>query len=198
MSDDLTGPPREPSETGPSVRTSRREQILSQRIALGLVIPLAILLTAQVLVFFVFFDTSTVSGASMYPTLHDHDFVLLTKGLAAPKRGDVVILNVVESGQQTEWVKRIVAIGGDTVHVNGDIITVNGKPEQFSHPILTSGETTPVEDLMVPAGQLFVAGDNRGISEDSRYVGTFPVGAIRGKVVAIYAPIWRIALVPGP
>jgi signal peptidase I len=173
-------------------------QALSQRLAVGLVVPLALLLAAVVLVFFVLFGTSTIVGPSMYPTLHDHDFVLLTKGLPTPKRGDVVILNVLEKGRRVEWVKRVVAIGGDTVDVSGDIVTVNGAPESFPHAIINSGETTPVEHVVVATGQLFVMGDNRGISEDSRYVGTFPASSVRGKVVAIYAPIGRVGLVPGP
>jgi len=134
----------------------------------------------------------------MLPTLHDHDYVLLTRGLSGPKRGDIVILNVVYKGSPEEWVKRIVAIGGDQVDVAGDIILVNGQAEQFHHRILTSGGTLPVLHLTVPPGQVFIAGDNRGVSADSRYVGTFPATSIRGKVVAIYAPITRIGSVPNP
>jgi signal peptidase I len=170
----------------------------SQRLSARLLVPLMVLFVAIVLVFFVLFDRSTISGLSMYPTLHDHDFVLLTRGLAVPKRGDVVILNVTFKGVKQEWVKRVIAIGGDTVDVYGDIIQVNGAPEQFPHVIATNGETQPREHLVVAPGQLFVAGDNRGISEDSRFVGTFAASAVRGKVVAVYAPIQRIQLVPGP
>lgn len=170
----------------------------AQRLAMVLVLPLALVLTGLVLVFFVLFYSSTIVGPSMLPTLQDHDYVLLTRGLATPKRGDVVILNVAKDGQRTEWVKRIVAIGGDTVSVVGDIVQVNGKREQFPHAILKSGATGPIEHLVVPPGQLFVMGDNRGVSEDSRYVGTFPASSVRGKVVAIYAPLTRIGLVPGP
>jgi signal peptidase I len=185
-----------PGPSGSDPRAASQE--FAQRLAVRLVVPLALILTALVLVFFVFFRTSTVAGSSMYPTLHDHDLVLATPGLRDPKRGDIVILNVVWHGGREEWVKRIVAIGGDTVDVMGDIIRVNGAPEQFPHMIINSGETSPVEHLVVPQGRLFVAGDNRGISEDSRYVGTFSASAVRGKVVAIYAPIGRIGLVPGP
>lgn len=170
----------------------------SQRLAHVLLVPLSVALIALVLVFFVIFDTSTVSGTSMLPTLHDGDRLLLTKGLPQPVRGDVVVLDVTWKGATTEWVKRVVAIGGDRVDVAGDIITVNGAPEQFPHHIVDSGANRPVEHLTVPTGRLFVAGDNRGISEDSRFVGTLPATDIRGKVVAIYTPITRIALVPAP
>jgi signal peptidase I len=175
-----------------------RQQRLSRRLAIWLVGPLATVLVALILVFFVLFDTSTVSGPSMMPTLRDHDYVLLTKGDASLERGDIVILNVVNKGVAQEWVKRVVAVGGDVVDVNGDTILVNGKPEEFRHVITTSGQTTPILHVTVAPGRIFVAGDNRGVSEDSRYVGTFPVSAIKGRVFFIYAPISRFGPVPSP
>jgi signal peptidase I len=193
---------RSPQTPEPDVtrreRARARDQRLSQRLAIFLVGPLALLLAVLVLVFFVLYDSSTVSGPSMLPTLRDHDYVLLTKGLPDPHRGDIVILNVVTNGVSEEWVKRIVAVGGDLVDVTGDIILVNGSPEQFQHIILTHGASTPILHLTVPAGRIFVAGDNRAVSEDSRYVGTFPVSAIKGRVVFIYAPLGRVGPVPSP
>jgi signal peptidase I len=181
------------------IRAAKAREIrLSKRLAVWLVGPLATLLVALVLVFFVFFDSSTVSGPSMMPTLRDHDYVLLTKGLPDPQRGNIVILNVVNKGVPEEWVKRIVALPGDIVDVSGDIILVNGKAEQFQHIITTSGASTPIEHVTVEPGRIFVAGDNRGVSEDSRYVGTFPLSAIKGRVFFIYAPISRIGPVPSP
>jgi signal peptidase I len=175
-----------------------REARLSKRLAIWLVGPLATILVALILVFFVLFDTSHVSGQSMMPTLRNADLVLLTKGDPNPQRGDIVILNVVNQGVPEEWVKRIVALPGDIVDVNGDIILVNGKAEQFQHIIMTSGATTPIKHLTVEPDRIFVAGDNRGVSEDSRYVGTFPLTAIKGRVFFIYAPITRIGPVPSP
>jgi len=176
----------------------RRDDQASQRLAIFLVGPLATLLIAVVLVFFVFFDTSTISGTSMLPTLYDHDYVLTTKGLPDPKRGDIVILNVNSSGTMEEWVKRIVGLPGDTVDVRGDIITVNGAPEQFPHPIQTQGASGPIEHVVVPAGRIFVAGDNRTVSEDSRFVGTFSLKAVKGRVMFVYAPITRIRAIAAP
>ena len=170
----------------------------SARLALALVAPLTVLLLALVLVFFVFFDTSTIDGPSMYPTLFDHDYALITKGLATPRRGDVIVLHVQYKGKQEEWVKRIIGLGGDRIDVAGDMITVNGKGEQFPHMIIDGGETQPVERIVVPDKQVFVAGDNRPVSLDSRFVGTFPVSSIHGRVVTIYAPLSRWRLVPEP
>jgi signal peptidase I len=175
-----------------------RDQRRSRAVAIWLVGPLATLLAILVLVFFVLYDSSTVSGPSMQPTLRDHDYVLATKGLPDPLRGDIVILDVVFKGVREDWVKRIVAVGGDVVDVTGDLILVNGAVEQFRHLVVTSQATGPVEHLTVPQGYVFVAGDNRAVSEDSRYVGPFPVSAIRGRVLFIYAPIWRMGPVACP
>lgn len=179
-------------------RRRLHDQALSQRIAVLLVGPLATLLVVVVLVFFVFFDSSTISGPSMMPTLSDHYYVLATKSLPDPRRGDIVILNVKQPTGPEEWVKRIVGLPGDTVDVRGDVITVNGAPEGFKHATLTRGAAGPIEHVVVPAGRIFVAGDNRAVSEDSRFVGTFSLSAVKGRVVFIYAPIEQIGVVPGP
>jgi signal peptidase I len=170
----------------------------SRRLATYLLIPLAVVLTALILLFYVFFQTGTVSGPSMEPTLQDHDYMLITRGLAVPKRGDIVTVKVIFKGVPQEWVKRVVAVGGDRVDVAGDFILVNGKPESFRHAVLTSGYRTPALTVTVPKGQVFLAGDNRAVSEDSRYVGTLPVTAIVGRVVAVYAPITRIRAIAAP
>jgi signal peptidase I len=194
---DITGTPEDPKGWRARAR-KRHDDQLSRRLAIWLVGPLATLLVGLVLVFFVWFDTSHVVGPSMIPTLRNADFVLLTKGLPDPLRGDIVIINVVNKGVAEEWVKRIVAVEGDVVDFTGDIILVNGKAEQFKHLITTSGASTPIGHVTVEPGHIFVAGDNRGVSEDSRYVGTFPVSAIKGRVLFIYAPIWRVGPVPSP
>ncbi len=189
-------PPPEQDVVGEDGLTPAQRR--SARIALALVGPLTALLLALILVFFVFFDTTTVDGTSMYPTLFNNDFVLITKGLANPQRGDIVVLRVLYQGKSEEWVKRIIGLPGDRLNVVGNLITVNGAGERFPHMIIDGGATQPVEQLTVPAGQIFVAGDNRQVSLDSRYVGTFPITSIHGRVVAIYAPIERIGPVPEP
>jgi len=194
-----------PEETLPGPATEMvgedgltQRQRRSARIALALVAPLTAILLALILVFFVFFDTTTIDGPSMYPTLFNRDYALITKGLTTPHRGDVIVLHVLYKGRQEEWVKRIVGLPGDRIDVAGDMITVNGAGEKFPHMIIDGGATQPVERVVVPAGQIFVAGDNRAVSLDSRFVGTFPASSIHGRVVAVYAPLSRMRLVPEP
>jgi signal peptidase I len=172
----------------------RAANLLAQRL-LG---PLAILLALVLLVFYVLFAHSRVAGPSMLPTLRDGDYILVTKGLSQPRRGDVVVLDTTEAGRPTEVVKRIVAVAGDRVHIAGDFALVNGAPEQFPHMVFGSSLPWPVQDLTVPRGTVFVLGDNRPVSYDSRYLGPLSVAQIQGRVVAVYAPVGRIGLVAGP
>ena len=170
----------------------------ANRVARFLLGPLIVVLVAYVLVFFVIYDFARVDGASMNPTLANNEYVLVTRGLAQPKRGDVIVLNVIDRGQPAEWIKRVVALGGDRVSILGNQVLVNGAPEPFAHAILDNGSRVPVGDVTVPAGSGFVLGDNRSVSLDSRFVGAFSAADIHGKVIAVYAPITRIRLVPGP
>jgi signal peptidase I len=170
----------------------------ANRVARFMLVPLIVVLVAFVLVFFVFYDFARVDGASMNPTLLNNEHVLITRGLAQPKRGDVVVLDVIDRGEPAEWVKRIVALGGDRVSVHGNQVLVNGAPETFEHAILDNGSSFPTEEITVPAGTVFVLGDNRSVSLDSRFVGSFKATDIHGKVIAVYSPVTRIRLIPGP
>jgi signal peptidase I len=187
---------RERPEVGPDGLTDvqRRSNDLAKR----LLVPLLAVFLASFLVFYVLYDFSKVDGSSMYPTLHDGDHVLITKGVAGPKRGDVVVLSVIDRGAPAEWIKRIVALAGDRVSVRGDVVTVNGAPESFRHQTVTGGDAGLARDLVVPAGTVYCMGDDRPVSLDSRYVGPFAVSQLHGRVVAVYSPMTRIRLVPGP
>lgn len=185
-----------PIELGTDGLTERQRR--ADRVARFLLAPLAAVLVVLVLVFFVLFDFARVDGPSMVPTLRNNEYVLITRGLSGPKRGDVVVLNVLDRGQRSEWVKRVVALPGDRVSVTGNQVLVNGAPEAFGHPIMDDGSRTPVEETTVPAGMIYVLGDNRSVSLDSRFVGPLPRSDLHGKVIAVYAPITRMRLVPGP
>ena len=193
----LLAQPLDGEPIDPLLGASDRRRALN-RLARRLVVPLALVLALVVLVFWVIFDHSRVVGPSMLPTLRDGDYILVTKGLAHPQRGDVVVLDAVEQGKPTELVKRIVAVGGDRVHVEGDFVLVNGAPEHYPHMVFANDRPWPAADLTVPRGTVFVLGDDRPVSYDSRYLGPFPTGRIQGKVVAVYAPLYRVGLVPGP
>jgi signal peptidase I len=172
-------------------------QLRSHRRSRWMVLPLLALLAAIVVPLYVLYDTSRVSGPSMDPTLRDTEYLLLTRGWPSPRRGDVVVLRIDVGHGPEEIVKRVVALPGDTVSVRGDYVTVNGAPEQFPHEIMASQEKI-IRDLTVPAGEIYVLGDNRPVSADSRFIGPQPLTAIHGRVVAVWWPVNRIRVVPSP
>jgi signal peptidase I len=120
-------------------------------------------------------------------------------GSRAPQRGDVAIFDSPKDG--TRLVKRIVAIGGDTVSLHHGLLTINGKPldhhvgpsmtiEQFAdHRALLDlkdGGGPDIEELEIPKGMVLALGDHRGDSLDGRYWGLISQKKLYGRVVAIY------------
>lgn len=92
---------------------------------------------------------------------------------------------------QQDFIKRVVAVGGDTLQIKNDALYVNGvrQHEPYLHPPATAGMSDFPPGggvLRVPKGQLFVMGDNRDNSDDSRVFGTIPVSSVVGEA------FWRI------
>jgi len=128
-----------------------------------------------------------VRTSSMSPTLEPGERVLTWKvgaGDATWHRGDVVSLR--RDGQV--WVKRVVAVGGDTVGLRDGRLVVDGHVvhEPWSDPELI--DSVYFGPVRVPAGSVFVMGDNRGNSEDSRSFGAVPESELTGRVVAVVWP----------
>ena len=176
---------------GDPVRAGRGD-----RLARTLLLPLVIVLLTVIAMFYVLFDTSQVQGPSMLPTLLEGDRLLLTKGYASPRHGDVVVFIIDEQGAPTEIVKRVVAVAGDTVEVFGDKVLVNGRSESSRYPVIIGSDTTHIVPQIVRAGSVFVMGDDRPVSLDSRYIGPLPLTTAHGRVAAIFAPIGRMRVVP--
>lgn len=174
------------------------EQLESHRLATALLAPLILLLLAVVLPFYVLYDVSRVNGESMVPGLLNGDYLLTTKGWKTPHRGDIVVIHWSHGREHEQIVKRIIALPGDHVTVRGDYVLVNGSREEFQHRIVAVNEFRPVLETLVPAGRVFVMGDNRPISLDSRFIGTLPISEIQGRVVAVWLPITHVRVVPSP
>ncbi len=166
------------------------------RLARNVILPLVIVLLTVFAVFYVFFDVSQVSGPSMEPTLLDGDRLLLTKGYGSPRHGDIVVFAIDEQGTPNEIVKRVVGLPGDTIEVFGDTVLINGKPERTPHPVVIHADTPAIAAQVVPAGTVFVMGDDRPVSLDSRYIGPLPLTTAQGRVAAIFAPVGRMRVVP--
>lgn len=156
------------------------------------------------------FPIAGVSGDSMLPTLKDGD-KLLTSSIYTPQRGDVVVINnktaalIDENGNVTEKSglncmisKRIIALGGDTVDFDFEngTVTVNGEVlnEGYISEPTTRDEGAFEYPLTIPQGYVFVLGDNRNISKDSRHsdIGLIPQDEISGKVIMKIYPFGSI------
>ena len=141
----------------------------------------------------------TVSGQSMYPTLHNNDRMFMSK-LGDINRFDVVVLQAPD--QDKEYIKRVIGMPGDTVEVKGGVLYINGK--QVEQPFINSNsdkKTVYIDDFTlkqltgeekVPEGKYFVMGDNRGVSKDSRMIGFINQASIEGKAVFTVWPLNRI------
>ena len=148
------------------------------------------------LVFTFIFRVFSVDGPSMMPTLQDGDKVVVsTMGYKAQK-GDVVVLSSTE-GLKKPIIKRVVAVAGDTVDINftTGVVTVNGIEEHYTDE-LTTQQFDVAFPLTVPEGTVFVLGDNRGVSLDSRstQVGCVDERLIVGKVLFRFFPLgnWTV------
>lgn len=147
-------------------------------------------LTALVLVFAFCMRVVVVSGHSMEPTLFEGDRLLIQSTFYTPQYEDVVVIDgYINYGKPL--VKRVIAKGGDTVDIDNEkgIVYVNGEAldePYVAEPTYTLGNMA--FPLTVPEGQLFVMGDNRQHSTDSRFtsVGFIDERDILGKV------LWRI------
>ena len=141
----------------------------------------------------------TISGDSMYPTLHDGDKMIMSK-LASIDRFDIV---VVDSPDETEkYIKRVIGMPGDEISVfQGKLFINNELVEQpFINTELPEEEkTVTIDDFtlyaltgerVVPEGEYFVMGDNRGVSKDSRMIGFIPKEHVLGEAVFTFWPIY--------
>ena len=142
----------------------------------------------------------SVDGHSMVPTLHDRDLLLLQSIGYIPRQGDVVVLRkegFIES--DAPIVKRVIAVGGQHVQVDYSTgtVAVNGKTldEPYINEIMVdpNNHFMNVLDVTVPEGSIYVMGDNRNHSADSRTreIGMIDLRRVMGKAVYRFLPAGR-------
>ncbi len=136
-----------------------------------------------------------VEGSSMYGTLHNSEFVLVNKlayTRSEPRHGDIIVFNYPEDPSE-QFVKRIIALPGDSIEIRQGNVYVNG--EKIIEPYIDRGaqlagfaNRDELSVRTVPAESYFVMGDNRRGSRDSREWGFLPRKYIVGKVWLAYWP----------
>ncbi len=118
----------------------------------------------------------------MLPTIQDTSWVFSVWHKDTPERGDIVVVEVdVPEGELKWWVKRVIGLAGDTIHVEAGAahILLNGEP--LDEPYLDPSRVMYAESgtWVVLEGEMFVMGDNRGNSTDSRSVGTLKLERVQ-------------------
>ena len=148
------------------------------------------------LVFTFVFRVFSVDGPSMKPTLQDGDKVIVSTIGYSPEKGDIVVLSSTE-GLKKPIIKRVVAVAGDVVDINftTGVVTVNGIEEHYTDQ-LTTQQFDVAFPVTVPEGTVFLLGDNRGVSLDSRstQVGCVDERLIVGEVLFRFFPLgnWTV------
>ncbi|MEK5440929.1 MULTISPECIES: signal peptidase I [unclassified Fredinandcohnia] len=162
---------------------------------------IALLIAFIIRVFF--FTPAIVEGASMQPTLQDQNRMIVTK-VGEPKRFDVVVFHATK---EKDYIKRVIGLPGDRIEYKDDTLYINGKPydepyldkskQELINGPLTNSFTlreTPVGSDVVPEGHLFVMGDNRRNSMDSRHIGAIPIDSVVGTTNLVVWPIKEIKI----
>ncbi|MGI6722520.1 MAG: signal peptidase I [Anaerovoracaceae bacterium] len=140
---------------------------------------IVIVLIVAAILFFI--KPIIVNGSSMIPTLHNKDYILLSRqayNLSEPKHGQIVVFPVADGEL---YIKRVIGLPGEVVEIRDGNVYVDGKvtDQSFTEDNATNGDMK----VKVPQGQLFVMGDNRFNSEDSRYIGTIRIDDVKGVVL---------------
>lgn len=162
-----------------------------------------IILTAIVIAIFItqFIRPTLVRGESMYPTLEENDYLIISKisyKIKDPENEDIIVFKtdlLQEDGTHKDLVKRVIATGGDHLVIKDSKVYVNDilLDEPYIHEQYTTGDI----DIIIPENKIFVMGDNREKSLDSRYeeVGLVDESDVMGKVTIRLYPLDRIEIV---
>ena len=141
-----------------------------------------------------------VDGQSMEPNLHHGQYLMVDKvsyrlpfNLRSPQYGDVIVF-VPPSQPDKDFVKRIIGLPGDTVEIKKGAVFINGQPGSNSYLARLDMSSMPARTI--PPDEVFVLGDNRPNSNDSRSWGTLKIEEIVGRVWVSYWPPETWGLIP--
>jgi signal peptidase I len=170
------------------------------------------LLIAAALVFLIrwlAFTPFIVDGISMMPNFHDGERMIVNKMIydfREPKRFEVIVFLAPE---RKDFIKRVIGLPGDKIRVDGDNVYINGEPisEPFIQDeidkaaaegrIYNNSTISITEEMIIPEDSLFVMGDNRPHSKDSRFdqVGFVKYDQIVGRADVVYWPLSSLRLI---
>ncbi len=168
---------------------------------------LALVTVAIILCFSFVFRLNIVDGPSMEETLHSGEYLLVSDLFYTPRAGDIVVIHDMTAGVYAEpLVKRVIAVGGQTVDIDFSTwtLTVDGEPvDESAYRHLTSDRLITADydfPITVEEGHIFVMGDNRNHSADSRTseIGQIDERCVVGRVYLRVFPINKFKIFKNP
>ena len=156
-------------------------RILRWRSIASLALQLAVL---SLLIAAFFMRLPEVSGLSMEPHIHSGEFVLINTfayRLGGPKRGDIVAFRH-EGDDREVFIKRVVGLPGDRIVIDRGRVYTNGAP--LDEDYVKDPDGRSFAEVVVPANSVYVLGDNRANSEDSRFFGPVNDDRLIGRAIA--------------
>ncbi len=189
---DEQAPAGQPPETAAKPRAQHKGGALRTVIEILVIVAAAFVIAMLVQAFLV--KPFTIHQVSMEPTLDEGDRILINRmsyHFRDPKNGDVIVFHSpVTEGE--DLVKRVIGVGGDRIVIADGKLYVNGILQNEPY-LLEQDWGMENVDLTVPEGQLFVMGDNRNNSGDSRFFGPISEDLVLGCAFCVYWPIshWR-------
>ena len=190
-----SGPPADPQPDAPGDASSSRlppgaRAFVDWVVVIAVALLVAFVVRGFVLAHFV------VDGSSMYSTLETGDRVFVNKlsyRLHDPNRGDVVVLHQISGASERDLIKRVIGLPGETVEVRNCTVLIDGRI--LNEPYLDPEVVTPTDcggdytlDGTVPEDHVFVMGDNRGGSQDSRVLGPISEDDLVGRAFVVFWP----------
>lgn len=141
-----------------------------------------------------------VEGQSMESTLHNEEKLVVNKAIyyvSEPKRGDIIVFHAEPT---RDYIKRVIGVAGDTVEVKNDVLYVNGKAVDEPYLTLNREEmngaplTEDVPLIKIPQGHIYVMGDNRQNSHDSRKIGPVDLKTVVGRAEFVFWPFNHVRM----
>ncbi len=159
--------------------------------AISIIIALALALVIRTFVV----EPYMVEGPSMLPTLKNHERLIVTKFIymfTEPKKGEIIVFKYPRDPSR-DFIKRVIATAGDTIEIRSGRVYVNGELKEENY--ILEATRGSYNKAVIPKGHVFVMGDNRNNSDDSRFadVGFVPLNMIKGKASVVFWPLdaWR-------
>lgn len=185
------------SSRGRIIMADKKESSLGSEIK-DWVISIAIAVVLALFIRHFVVELYLVDGPSMRPTLQNQERLVVNKfiyNLHDPERGDILVFQYPKDPSR-DFIKRVIAIPGDTIEIKDGHIYVNGELKNEPYILSTTRGDYPL--ATVPEGHIFVMGDNRNNSEDSRFadVGMVPFDLIKGKAILIFWPLDKLRTLP--